>query len=233
MSEKALRNTFLIGTAFFFAIFVAMTVDSLSQVLSTRTPPLTGPVVAGKRVWQSKNCNDCHTILGIGGYYAPELTKVADRRGAAWLRQWLKDPKAVSPAATMPNQKLSNAQIEDLAAFLQWVSQIDTNNWPPQPLSLAAGAGEGTSSATAPGMLLFEQKGCSGCHLINGRGTAGPGPDLSHIGSVPYDSLPNTAEFLSLWLADPKAQKPDTPMPRLPLSQPERETLVDYLTQLK
>ncbi|MEZ0338296.1 MAG: cytochrome c, partial [Aquificaceae bacterium] len=38
-------------------------------------------ITKGKLVIQSRNCMDCHTLLGNGAYYAPDLTK-------AWL-----DPK--------------------------------------------------------------------------------------------------------------------------------------------
>ena len=129
----------------------------------------------------------------------------------------------------MPNQRLSDVQIEGLVAFFDWVSQIDTNNWPPQPLALVA-AGTGNQPS---GALLFEQRGCSACHMINGKGAAGPGPDLSHIGTQPYDGLPNTAEFLAKWLADPQAQKPGTLMPRMGLSDADIQTLVDYISSLK
>ncbi len=32
-------------------------------------------IVKGKLVIQSRNCMDCHTLLGNGAYYAPDLTK--------------------------------------------------------------------------------------------------------------------------------------------------------------
>ncbi len=228
MSEKALRNIFIFGTLFFFVVLIAMTVDTLRQVNTIRTPFLTNQVVEGKRAWQSKNCDDCHTILGIGGYFAPELTKVFNQRGAAWLGSWLKDPLSVNPAATMPNQRLTDDQVANLQAFFEWVSQIDTNNWPPAPILLAGGSG-----GQPAGAQLFVQKGCSACHMINGNGAAGPGPDLSHIGGQPYDSMANTPDFLSKWLADPAIQKPGTLMPNLRLTDAEIKSLVDYLTSLK
>jgi mono/diheme cytochrome c family protein len=83
------------------------------------------------------------------------------------------------------------------------------------------------------GELYFTLKGCNACHMVNGRGAIGPGPDLSLIGSTPYDSLPNDAEFLALWLKDPVAQKSDAIMPRLGLTDGEIEALVAYLTSLK
>lgn len=227
MSEKTLRNVLLLGTVFFLILLGAMTADSLSKVKSGRTPPLTDQVVAGKRVWQSKNCNDCHTILGIGGYFAPELTKVADRRDSGWLRRWLNDPQAVKPGTTMPNQGLTDTEAGNLVAFFQWVQEIDTNNWPPQPMIAAREAGKGPS-----GKLVYEQKGCAVCHMIKGQGSPGPGPDLTHIGAMPYDGLPNTPAFLVKWLEDPQAQKPETLMPRIPMSPAERDALVQYLRSL-
>ncbi len=49
-------------------VFLAMTVDSLHQ-LETRTHAgqISAEVVEGKWLWQHYDCNDCHTILGIGG----------------------------------------------------------------------------------------------------------------------------------------------------------------------
>lgn len=268
MSEKMLRNIFIVGTLLFLAVLGLMTVDSLTQVVSARTAQLTDQVVAGKQVWQSKNCNDCHTILGIGGYYAPELTKTFNRRGAAWLRAFMKDPGKVIPGTTMPNQNLSDTQVENLVAFFQWVSLIDTNGWPPQPLNApkasvpppapaevpaalptpasssappvapsgnapaAPGSAAAAGTPSLSGAALFQSKGCSGCHRINGQGGT-DSPDLSRIGSVPYDGLPNTPEFLSKWIENPQAQKPDALMPAIPMSAAERDALVQYLSSLK
>ncbi|MGD2135065.1 MAG: cytochrome c [Gemmatimonadales bacterium] len=228
MSEKTLRIIFVVGTITAFVVLAGMTVNSLSTVRSVRTAPLTDDVVAGKAVWQSRNCNDCHTILGIGAYFAPELTTVADRRDAAWLSDFLLQPAAAKPGTTMPDQRLTARDARALVAFFQWVSGIDTNEWPPAPRTAV-----GTSVATSEGALVFERKGCSACHMVAGTGAAGPGPDLTHIGSTPYDDLPNTPEFLARWLEDPQAEKPGTTMPATPLTEAERNALVDYLVSLK
>ena len=229
MTEKALQRTFVGGTVVFLALLVGMTVDSLHQVNAVRTPPVTDRVAHGKYVFQRKNCNDCHTILGIGGYYAPDLTKVSDLRDAGWLARFLADPQAAKPGTTMPNQKLAAADVADLVAFFDWVRHIDTNGWPPKPLtSLATPT---ASRPAAPG--AYQAKGCDGCHMIDGHGAAAPGPDLSHIGGAPYDGLPNTAEYLARWLADPPAVKPGTSMPKAALSPAEVDSLVQYLLALK
>jgi nitric oxide reductase subunit C len=249
MSERLLRNIFILGTILFLLVLFVMTVDSLNQVASARTPQLTDQVVAGKQVWQNKNCNDCHTILGIGGYYAPELTKTFNRRGGAWLKAFLMNPPQVLPGATMPNQNLTDRQAQDLVSFFQWVSQVDTNNWPPQPLAAqkaapppannpppaAPSSGTGTAPTAVPslsGAAVYQDKACYTCHMINGEGGRA-GPDLTHLGSTPYDGLPNTPDFVGKYLENPQAQKPDALMPAVPMTAAEREALVQYLLSLK
>lgn len=227
MSEKAWRNVFIIGTVLSFLVLIGMSINSLNQVVTTRTAPVTAAVAAGKQTWQQRDCNDCHTILGIGGYYAPDLTKVIDRRGSAWLTAWLANPQAVSAQALMPDQNLTATQVSNLVAFLTWVGKIDTNGWPPQPITNLGGSGG------MDGSVLFEQKGCTACHRVNGKGAKGPGPDLSHIASQPYDNLDNSQAFLARWLADPQAQKAGTTMPNLNLTPAEITALVQYLGSLK
>jgi nitric oxide reductase subunit C len=108
----------------------------------THEEKLTVQVASGKWIWQKHNCNDCHTILGIGGYYAPDVTKVMRYRDSTWLAAFLKDPQKVWPAARkMPNLHLSDQEVGDLNAFLTWVNTIDTNNWPPKPLLASSSLG--------------------------------------------------------------------------------------------
>lgn len=229
MTEKSLRNILIVGTMFFLGVLIVMSRDSVSQIVSGRTPTVSTDVAVGKHVWQARNCNDCHTILGIGGYYAPDLTKVVERRDPVWLASWLANPQAVNPATTMPNQRLATADVTALVRFFQWVGGINTNDWPPQPRLRLGGAGADTAS----GAVVFQQKGCTACHQLDGKGPAKLGPDLSRIGGTPYDALPNTPEFLAKWLEDPQAQKTGTLMPRVPLTPTERDALVRYLTSLK
>ena len=80
LSKKQARAFFLGGTLVTFLIFIGLTVYSLSEGADqTNHENLTAEVVRGKEIWESNNCMGCHTILGEGAYYAPELTKVVDR----------------------------------------------------------------------------------------------------------------------------------------------------------
>lgn len=43
----------------------------------------------GKRVFQAYNCMGCHTIVGNGSYFAPDLTDAYEKAGPAWLAAFL------------------------------------------------------------------------------------------------------------------------------------------------
>ena len=95
----------------------------------------------GKLTVQGRNCMNCHTILGNGAYYAPDLTKAwldpnwgNEQARELLMTMFLKDP--VANARTygtnrrMPNQNLSDAEIRGVIAYLKWMSAIDTNGFP-------------------------------------------------------------------------------------------------------
>lgn len=76
------------------------------------------------------------------------------------------------------------------------------------------------------GEKLFSDKGCSGCHAINGKGGSA-GPNLSKIGTS------RDAEWLKKWIKNPSAVKPGTTMPTLPLKDDEIAAVAAYLAGLK
>ena len=84
---------FVAGTTIFGVIFIGLTIHSHTRFAElTNADAITPDVIAGKHVWHRKNCINCHTLLGEGAYYAPDLTKIAQHRGDAYLRQFLQDP---------------------------------------------------------------------------------------------------------------------------------------------
>src|SRR5438093_5129149 len=171
----ATRLTLVTATLISAVIFLGMTIDSLRQMRTrTHADQISQEVIAGKRLWQHYDCNDCHTILGIGGYYAPDVTKSYAIRGDAWLRQFLKEPAKMYPAGRqMPNFHLADEQVGSLVAYLEWVSEVDTNGWPPAP--------EGVARAECGGANVFLAQHCNTCHSMQGS-RATPAPDLSHEG---------------------------------------------------
>lgn len=199
MTKRQTRLFFVAGTSLFAIVFILLTIDSHRQFgRLTHEDALTPQVVAGKHVWHRKDCINCHTLLGEGAYYAPDLTKITQLRGEPYLRQFLKDPSRFyseeQHGRLMPNPNLSDEDIVDVIAFLTWVSHIENNNWPPRPIlvsaatpqALAFGTPAPEAASTDPiaiGEALFRRSppACFGCHSTQ-PGVQTVGPSLAGLG---------------------------------------------------
>ncbi|MFO7586518.1 MAG: c-type cytochrome [Gemmatimonadota bacterium] len=145
MTRRQAGVFFVGATAVFTALFVGLTIDSHG-----RFPALTGEdridarVLAGKDVWHEKNCVNCHTLLGEGAYYAPDLTKISQQRGPAYLTAFLREPSRFyseeEVGRLMPSPRISDGEIDELIAFLDWIAQISNQGWPPRPILVSGSA---------------------------------------------------------------------------------------------
>lgn len=127
------RNIFYGGAVFFFLLFLGLTFDTM-QTMPKRDhrENITDSVVRGKHIWETRNCIGCHTLLGEGAYFAPELGNVYKRRGGEFIKAWIQaQPTGVPGRRQMPQFNLNDQQLDDVVEFLKWTSEIDTNNWPP------------------------------------------------------------------------------------------------------
>jgi nitric oxide reductase subunit C len=224
MTNKAARNLFIYGSLFFFVLFLALTVDTMSK-LDKRAPEITEAVNAGKMVWHKYDCIGCHTIFGTGSYFAPDMTKITVAKPKAYLKQFLMDPKSVNANATMPKLGITPKEADDLVAFFDWVSKVDTNGWPPKPI-LASAAGVGGIELTA-GQRLYQSLDCHNCHLISGVGGT-MGPELTHVGSK------RDKTWLAGHFKDPRALVPNSLMPAYAqLNEQQLNDLSDHMLSLK
>ena len=101
----------------------------------------------GKLGSQAKNCMGCHTLLGNGAYYAPDLTKAW--LDPAWgptgplqamtgketkeeaMAEFLQHPNLYpTHARMMPDLGITAEEAKGLVAFLKHMSSIDTNGFP-------------------------------------------------------------------------------------------------------
>lgn len=136
LSKSHARLFFLGGTVISFAIFLGLTWTTLAKEVPKNTNPqnLTPEVVHGKELWDENNCMGCHTILGEGAYYAPELTKVIERRGEDYVRAALISKVPWAPRGRkMVAYAFSDEDANDLIEFLKWIGETDLNGFPPKP----------------------------------------------------------------------------------------------------
>ncbi len=131
LSKKQARAFFLGGTVVTFLIFIGLTIFSFSKAQDqTNHGAITDQVVRGKELWESNNCMGCHSILGEGAYYAPELTKVIDRRGVGYIKAVLMAPVPWQPnGRKMVAYGFSEKEADDLVAFFDWIEDIDLNGF--------------------------------------------------------------------------------------------------------
>lgn len=142
MTKTMARNIFYGGSLFFVVVFIGLSIDSHLHIVrvSTADAELTESVAAGKRIWERESCINCHTILGEGAYFAPEVGNVMTRWEVAddpedafeTLKAWFEaQPTGVEGRRQMPNFELSDEELRALSDFLLWVNKIRTQDWPP------------------------------------------------------------------------------------------------------
>ncbi len=233
MSTKMAKVIFWFGTLSSLILFLVLTLDTNQQFAAlTNADQLNDQVVSGKRVFEKHNCNDCHTILGFGGYYAPDLTRVHLRLGEDTIRRVLASPEVVFKDSyrKMPQQDLSDQEIEDLVSYFKWVSNIMNNDWPPQHSQNRWKSSTRRLLARAklsPGAALIKQEDCLACHALGDQGGE-KGPRFEWIAER------RTAPWISEYLADPQALSQGAEMPAYEhLSDEQRIMLAEFILTLK
>lgn len=84
-------------------------------------------VRAGMRTWQQQNCTSCHQLYGLGGYMGPDLTNAYRNSGEQRMRTFIRYGTGRMPAHT-----LSDAEIDNVIAFLAWVDRTGTSQVSPE-----------------------------------------------------------------------------------------------------
>lgn len=127
---------------------------------------------------------------------------------------------------------LSHANMRNVAVamapadFDRWLA--DQQRPPPAPAE---------GSLAAEGLTVFNSRGCSGCHTIQGVSQGNIGPNLTKFatrGTFAGSIFKNNPDDLRTWLRDPQAAKPGNLMriPGAPLSSDEITKLIAYLETL-
>src|SRR5690606_30270152 len=126
VTRAAARRFFVYGTVVFTLVFIGLTVHSHRTVVAREhSQTLDDGVRRGLRVWMAYNCENCHTLLGEGAYYAPDLTQIYEQRGEVYLAAFLANPadfySEEEHGRLMPQLHMTKQEIDDAIAFLAWV----------------------------------------------------------------------------------------------------------------
>ncbi len=132
-TKSTARNIFYGGSVFFFLFFIGLTFDTMTALPKRdNRANLTDAVKHGKKIWETRNCIGCHTLLGEGAYFAPELGNVYKRRGPEFIKAWIQaQPTGAPGRRQMPQFHLNDQELNDLVEFLKYSSEINTSSWPP------------------------------------------------------------------------------------------------------
>lgn len=135
-TKSMARNIFYGGSVFFFLLFLALTFQTHEGWPERDNHEnLTEQVRFGKHLWEVNNCIGCHSLMGEGAYFAPELVNVYQRFGNSTdaIKEFIRSrPKDGIPGRrSMPQFNFSEEELEAVAQFLKYASGINTNNWPP------------------------------------------------------------------------------------------------------
>lgn len=223
------------GTRLFFAIcltaalLLLVGIPLAGGVFDARAVP--DDAARGFAVWRAFDCAGCHTLNGLGGVYAPDLSHIYGARGDAYLRAFLVNPGAFHPDASriMPRFGLTVAETDHLLAFLKWVDD-DAGSFPPRPIaslhpeginvsgglpeSLAGAVSASSAAAAIPtdpveaGHYWFSRPpaNCATCHSLE-PDVVIVGPSLDGVATRAASRVPGMSveEYLRTSILDPGA----------------------------
>ena len=186
--------------------------------------------------YERAGCYACHKTRGFEEVRKPGpiLTKIDAKLSPDWVKNWIRNPRAVKPTTWMPrffyNSNNSSPQdavrteveIDAIAAYLY--ANVDKHEFAVKnPRRGDAVSGE----------QIVKSIGCQGCHVVAEGDRAAVGPHRTF--GQPLESIGNKTsyEWLYNWVRDPKHYSPATYMPSLRLTDRQVADVATFLTGLK
>jgi cbb3-type cytochrome oxidase cytochrome c subunit len=117
--EDAVRNEAEIEgiAAYLFA-------NSDKHEFAVKNPPR-GDAKNGEQIVKSIGCLGCHVVgegkreeIGPRRTFGQPLENIGNKTTYEWLYNWVRDPKHYSPTTYMPNLRLTDSQVADVATYL-------------------------------------------------------------------------------------------------------------------
>jgi mono/diheme cytochrome c family protein len=190
--------------------------DLLSYLYVVRYVDVPGDAEKGRRLFESKGCNRCHTLGGKGR--GPDLSQLNVDTPIVWAqRMWNHGAAmaAVMKEKNVPWPTFQNQEMLDLLSFLQKNSsgvRHESGLLPANP---------------SKGRTLFQSKGCVSCHSLGGQGGK-IGPDLTLQREKPL----SLAQFAgAMWNHSPEmwSKMEKNKIARPEFAEQEMADLISYL----
>jgi mono/diheme cytochrome c family protein len=196
--------------------------DMLAFLYQSGNLDRSGDSSAGQRVFTEKGCVDCHSVAGVGGKTAPDLSTIGSGGDStAWTRAMLNHAGSmVDPITARLGQwpQLTGKEMNDLIAFA-------SHGAPRQAANTREAAGNAER-----GWSVFQSR-CMHCHSVNGKG----GSSAPELG--PQNELPlTTAQFAAVfWNHAPEMlrQSKDSGTPAPVFQGQEMTDLLTFLASLR
>ena len=205
-SEDAVRNEVEIGAV------VAYLFANSEEHRPALQRPARGDPARGEQLVESVGCLACHVmgeesreISGPRRTFGQPLVGLGDKTSYEWLFDWVRNPKHYSPETYMPDLRLTDTQVADVATYLVGLrgeggvgarasyGEADVDAVLLDYMRSIVPFEEATADLAAMtarerqldlGRRAIGRYGCSGCHEIRGFEDAQPiGVELSQEGS--------------------------------------------------
>ena len=138
-----------------------------------RSFDLPGDAKAGRQLFQSKRCAECHAIRGQGAHVGPDLTSVASYRNpVAWVAAMWNHASGMFRVLSQRNVPFPEFQGTEMVDLQSYIRSMGGGEQQRKDYLLPPSAGRGE--------LLFRTKQCESCHSIGARGGT-LGPDLGRV----------------------------------------------------
>ena len=80
---------------------------------------ITPAVINGKKLWETRNCIGCHTLLEKAPTSRPSWATCTSALGGYFIKAWIKAQPTNAPGRRqMPQFNFTEAQLDDLVEFL-------------------------------------------------------------------------------------------------------------------
>ncbi|MGR3318766.1 MAG: c-type cytochrome [Candidatus Anammoxibacter sp.] len=184
-----------------------------------KIPEYTGKFAKFQKLMNELRCLTCHRMKGIGGHFAPDLSRAGSKLNEEWELDFLQRPNPVRPLLKqMPKFNLSAEEAALAVEFIETV--LVSDDIPTLNIDIP------DEAEVAKGKEIFYSKGCNTCHTIGSTGGV-VGPNLNQAGTRLEPG------YILFHIKDPQMANPGAVEPNFGLTDEEAMSITHFLLTLQ